>query len=419
MIDVESLRVSYGEAVVFDDFETSVPGGTFVGLVGPNGAGKSTLLRTISGSLSPDSGRITIDGTPVETLRSREQSRLVSVVPQDTSPAFSFTVGHFVEMGRTPYRSRFSPPDETDRRLVDEALDRTNTARFESRAIDELSGGERQRVVLARALAQDTPVILLDEPTASLDINHQVEILSLVADLAASGKTIVAAIHDLDLAARFCDELRLLADGSIVDRGRPDAVLDAETVERAFETEGVVTRNYATGTPSVTAHPSDTDSPAIPDRVHVLGTGPAAARVLSILSRTDSDVSIGPAPAGDVAAVTATELGVRSHDIQAFAGVDADGIRTLRIALHEADATVVTDDCALLDDDRVLSALSEQPTIAVATAAIGGDRHNSNPATGPFDRTSDPDSLLETLATIGAREDDETRASPNPRYPPL
>ena len=210
MLSVEGVSVALGGSTVLSDVTASAERGRFVGLVGPNGAGKTTLLRAITGALTPDAGQVRIDGQVVADLASKAASRLVASVPQDTSLSFDFDVRETVAMGRTPYVSRFGRRTSEDRDAVESAMARTDVADFADRSVTSLSGGERQRVLLARALAQDTPLLLLDEPTASLDIAHQIRTLELVRRLVDDGTTVVAAIHDLNLAARFCDRLVLL-----------------------------------------------------------------------------------------------------------------------------------------------------------------------------------------------------------------
>ncbi|MFC6721805.1 heme ABC transporter ATP-binding protein [Natrialbaceae archaeon GCM10025896] len=250
-VTVENLSQSYGDVSVLDGVDLTVEPGEFVALVGPNGAGKTTLLRSINGVLDPDGGTVALDGTPVEELSSKAVSRQVATVPQDSHVGFSFTTEQIVEMGRTPHQSRLDWG--TDSEPIERALERTETAQFRDRAVDDLSGGERQRVLLARALAQEPSVLVLDEPTASLDINHQIRVLGLVAGLVSEGNTAIAAIHDLDLAARFCDRLLLLSDGHIRARGSPESVLTDDALATAFGTTTAVTRNPATGTPTVAA----------------------------------------------------------------------------------------------------------------------------------------------------------------------
>ena len=253
MIRIENVAVELGGREALRAVSLSVPAGQFLGLVGPNGAGKTTLLRTVNGLVEPTRGRVTVAGEPVAGRPAKDLARRVATVPQETALGFDFTARDVVSMGRTPHQSRFSAPDEEDRSTVERALSRTATADLADRPVGELSGGERQRVLIARALAQETPVLLLDEPTASLDINHAVATLSLVRELSAEGRTAVAAIHDLDLAARFCDRLALVAGGELVAVGTPSEVLTAGRLERAYGVRTVVSENPVTGTPTVTA----------------------------------------------------------------------------------------------------------------------------------------------------------------------
>ena len=175
MIAVADVSVRAGEVDILADVSLDVSEGEFLALVGPNGAGKTTLLKAMGGLLSPTSGSVSVDGRDLGALSARETGRLVARVPQETSFGFDFSVREIVEMGRTPYRSRFRrDPDPDGDELVQRALERTGTAALADRSVEGLSGGEKQRVLLARALAQDAPVLLLDEPTANLDINHQV-----------------------------------------------------------------------------------------------------------------------------------------------------------------------------------------------------------------------------------------------------
>jgi iron complex transport system ATP-binding protein len=374
LIAVEDLSLSYGDLSVLTEVSLSVERGEFVGLVGPNGAGKTTLLRAINGVLDPGSGRVRVGGETVADLSSRAASRLVATVPQDTTVAFDFAVEDIVEMGRTPYHGRFGgDPDAAE--AVDRALERTETARFRDRSVASLSGGERQRVVLARALAQETPALVLDEPTASLDVNHQVRTLELVADLVdGEGTAALAAIHDLDLAARFCDRLAVLADGDLLAVGPPTEVLTAETVGAAFDTDAAVLANPVTGTPAVTplADPGELDL-----RVHVVGTGAAAARVVSTLVTAGATVTVGALPDGDVAAETARELAADVVTAPPFGGLDAETEAAARDHLAAADAVVAVD--PLPDSLRSL-VRDREPVVRVAdgdaanaTTGLGGD----------------------------------------------
>jgi iron complex transport system ATP-binding protein len=341
VIAVDEVSVRLGDVTALGGVDATVKRGQFLGLVGPNGAGKTTLLRTITAALAPDSGAVRVDGTDVHALPSRAASRKVAVVPQDTSLAFEFDVREVVAMGRTPYRSRFGRDDRTHREPVERAMERTDVTRFADRSIGEVSGGERQRILLARALAQETPVLLLDEPTASLDINHQVRTLELVRELVGEGKTVIAAIHDLNLAAHYCDRLLLLADGRPLARGPPRTVLTEDNLETAFDTRAVITRHPVTGSVYVTALPETGGDEA--GRVHVVGGGGNAATLLYALSVAGYDVSVGAVNRGDADLETARRLGLETVTVAPFAPVDGEARRDVEALVDAADVTVVAD----------------------------------------------------------------------------
>ena len=359
MITLKDVSVELGGVPVLEDVSLSVEAGQFLALVGPNGAGKTTLLRTCNGVLSPDAGTVRVDGQAVPSLSARELGRRVATVPQETALPFEFDVEDVVAMGRTPHRSRFRTADDNDREAVRAALERTRTADLADRPVTELSGGQRQRVVLARALAQATPALLLDEPTASLDVNHQVRTLSMARDLAEDGRAVVAAIHDLELAARFCDRVALLSEGRLLARGTPEEVLTAGRVESAFDVRAATSTNPATGTRTVTPL---SDAPPDGPRVHVVGGGERTARVVGRLAENGVEVTVGVLPAGDVAAATAETLAREVVTAPPFEAVSADRRRAAAELLAAADAAVVAGPLAgpnesLLEGFRPLFAL--------------------------------------------------------------
>jgi iron complex transport system ATP-binding protein len=341
VISVEELVVALGETRVLDGVSTTISEGEFVGLVGPNGAGKTTLLRTINGALSPVGGRVCIAGKNVHDLSSRAASRLVATVPQGTSLSFDFSVREAVEMGRTPHRSRFGTWRAADTAAVDRAMERTDVVGLADRGVTEISGGERQRVLIARALAQETPVVLLDEPTASLDINHQVRTLELVRELVGEGETAVAAIHDLNLAAHYCDRLVLLAEREVLASGPPGEVLTEPRLREAFEANAVVSHHPVTGSVYVTALPEPSGGSA--GRVHVVGGGGSAARVLYLLSAAGYTVTVGALNEGDTDTETARHLGLDVVTVPPYAGVDEAARREVDSHVAAADAVVVAD----------------------------------------------------------------------------
>lgn len=227
-----------GGRLVVDGVSLAPPDGAMVGLLGPNGSGKSTLLRILAGVLAPASGVVTLDGRPLSDTGRREVARRVAVVEQHASTQVELTVRDVVRLGRIPHRRAWSGPTARDERAVREALARTGLAERAGQAWHTLSGGERQRVQIARALAQEPRELLLDEPTNHLDIQHQLDLLTLVAELPV---TSVIALHDLNLAAMFCDRLLVLKDGTAYAAGTPAEVITEELIAEVYGVRAVVT----------------------------------------------------------------------------------------------------------------------------------------------------------------------------------
>jgi len=242
----------YPDTPVLQEVDLRLSAGGFLGLIGPNGSGKSTLLRVLAGVLAPWSGSVLLDGADVGQVSRRQLARTVAVVPQDSVSPFAFTAGEIVAMGRHPYLPRFGGLDARDRCAVSQAMERTDTAHLAARSIVELSGGERQRIVIARALAQQPRLLLLDEPTTHLDINHQVEVLDLLYDLNRSdGLAIVCVTHDLNAAAEYTDQVVLMAPGGRVHAfGTPAEVITADHVEAVYGIRVAI--NDADGRPRIT-----------------------------------------------------------------------------------------------------------------------------------------------------------------------
>ncbi|MET7460435.1 ABC transporter ATP-binding protein [Nonomuraea sp. NPDC005501] len=231
-LDLRGVSVALDGHPIVHEADLLVDDGEFVGLVGPNGCGKSTLLRTVYRALRPAAGLITVDGDDVHRLPARQAARRTAVVAQETPADLDFTVAEIVFMGRTPYK----PDALVDEELAARALDRVGMAGAAERVFATLSGGEKQRVLLARALAQQTRLLLLDEPTSHLDIRHQLEILHLVREL---GIATLAVLHDLNQAAAFCDRLYLMNAGRIVAGGPPEQVLTPDLICQVYGVRAV------------------------------------------------------------------------------------------------------------------------------------------------------------------------------------
>ncbi len=235
MLEIQSLTVTYGPRLALQDVSLRVAPGEIVALIGPNGAGKTTLIRAASGVLRPQTGLIRAAGSDIASLSTGQRARRLAVVPQARSLPETFTVWQTVLLGRTPYLGWLGTPGPQDRQRTDWALERTDTQALAQRPIGELSGGEQQRVLLARAIAQDTPILLLDEPTAHLDLHHQVALLDLVHELArASHLTVLMALHDLNLASIYADRVALLVSGQLVATGTPAEVLTPDRLSEAY-----------------------------------------------------------------------------------------------------------------------------------------------------------------------------------------
>ncbi|WP_251330179.1 ATP-binding cassette domain-containing protein [Haloplanus pelagicus] len=406
-IDVDGVSVDFGGVPVLDGVSTSVERGTFVGLVGPNGAGKTTLLRTINGALVPDSGTVTVAGERLADLSSRAASRHVATVPQSTASTFDFDVRRIVAMGRTPHVARLGSRTPADRRAVEAAMERTAITDLADRPVTDVSGGERQRVFLARALAQDTPVLLLDEPTSDLDVTHQVRTLELVSALVDEGRTVVAAIHDLDLAARYCDELRLLADGAVRAAGPPESVLTAEAVETAFGGRATVTTHPVTGTATVTAFGDGGDGVGdASGRIHVVAGGDAATPFLHRLHDAGFDLSVGAVGAADPDADTARSLGADLVTVPPYAPVDDEAEAAVEERIRRADAVVVPPVAVAAGNLPVLRAAATASNPVVVDGGPFAARNHAGPAGRRVDdRLRDRGVVVAAGAVVGAVRD--------------
>ena len=246
-ISAQELSYKIQAQTLLDSVDLQADRGEFLGLIGPNGAGKSTLLRAISGILGYQEGTVRLEGADLRSLSSKDISAGLALVPQIAPYTHSFTSIELVLMGRYPHLGRFQIEGREDDRIAREAMRLTETEQFADRTLDTLSGGERQRVFVSRALAQQPRVLLLDEPTANLDVLHQLKVLDLVRRLVDDGLTAVAAIHDLNMAARYCDRLVLLSGGRVLAEGSPEEVLTPETMESAFGVRSAVYRDPITG----------------------------------------------------------------------------------------------------------------------------------------------------------------------------
>ncbi|MEM9465212.1 MAG: ABC transporter ATP-binding protein [Actinomycetota bacterium] len=253
----EHVSLAYEDLAVIDDLDLAVPDGQITVIVGPNACGKSTLLRALARLLKPRNGSVLLDGELIESLPTREVARRLGLLPQSPIAPEGILVVDLVARGRTPHQSLFQQWSDEDEQAVHAALEATGTLELADRSVDELSGGQRQRVWIAMALAQETELLLLDEPTTFLDITHQVDVLNLVHRLNRDrGRTVVVVLHDLNLACRYAHHIVAMRSGRIVASGPPAEIVTAELVEEVFGLECTVIDDPMSGTPLVI--PTDT-----------------------------------------------------------------------------------------------------------------------------------------------------------------
>ncbi len=249
-LDVQNLVVGYGGSPIIQGLDLSLRPGEILGIVGPNGAGKSTLLKSLGGILNPDSGSIALGSEPITEISSIQRARQLAVVPQTTAVDFPFTVREFIEQGRFPHVGPFKKFSAEDHSAIDRAVERIGLKDFSKRRINELSGGELQRVTLARVLAQEASVILLDEPNAHLDLKYQQTLFNILHEEAKQGTAIMCVLHDLNMAAHHCHRLMLLVQGRTQVEGTPAEVLTESHLSSAYECQ-VIVQHDADGVPFV------------------------------------------------------------------------------------------------------------------------------------------------------------------------
>ncbi|MYQ97016.1 ATP-binding cassette domain-containing protein [Streptomyces sp. SID6137] len=251
-LSAEHVTLAYDQRVIAEQLSVEIPDHSFTVIVGPNACGKSTLLRALSRMLKPSQGKVLLDGQAIGSLPAKQVARTLGLLPQSAVAPEGITVADLVGRGRYPHQGLLRQWSTEDERVVQESMRQTGVAELAERYVDELSGGQRQRVWIAMALAQQTPLLLLDEPTTYLDIQHQIDVLDLCAELhETQGRTLVAVLHDLNHAARYATHLIALRGGEVIAEGAPNDIVTAELVERVFGLKCQVIEDPETGTPLV------------------------------------------------------------------------------------------------------------------------------------------------------------------------
>jgi iron complex transport system ATP-binding protein len=302
ILSVKNLSFSYNTKYILDNISFGISKGSFVSILGPNGAGKSTLVNIISKVLKGFKGSVSIEEKDIKLMTSREVARNMAVVPQYTNPSFGFTVEEMVMMGRHPYISRFGGEGPGDYKVVREVMEKTSITQFANRRFTNLSGGEKQRVVIAQALAQESPILLLDEPTSHLDINFQIELMNLFSRLnREEGKTIVGVFHDINLAIQNSSQIMLLKDGNIFGFDEPEKIINRQNLKSVFHSDIFVGKNPVTQKiyvspvfdPGYAFQQSGLKKKEKSIRVHVVGGGGAASPIINFLYHHGFQLSCG------------------------------------------------------------------------------------------------------------------------------
>ena len=336
--------VGYVHERVVREVSLAVAAGEVVGLVGPNGAGKSTLLRAVTGDADLLGGSLLLGGRDARSLPPIERARLVGVVPQQVTAAFSVSARDFVAMGRHPHLSRFASLSERDDAVIERAMHLTDTLRLADKPTDALSGGDLQRLALAQALAQEPRVLLLDEPVSHLDLNHRMQILDLTRELADEGMAVLAVFHDLDLAARYADRVAVVTEGRLGPLGTPADVITTAMLRDVFGVRAVVGTDVVTGAVSVTPVLREQSVAGEPcGRVLVIGGSGVAAPLMRRLVLAGWHVASGALNTGDADQVVAEALRVDYVELPPFAPMDAVAEALVRERAASADTVVVAE----------------------------------------------------------------------------
>lgn len=342
-VEVTGLNAGYQDKQVLYDVTRSIDAGQMVAVLGPNGAGKSTLIRCLTGLCKPLTGQISLFGRDSARMSAPERARLVAVVPQELETPVSFTVEELVRIGRTATMSRWGTPGGTDTKVIERAMAYTDVIDMRNRPLTELSGGERQRAIIAMALAQGPELILMDEATSHLDMNHRIEVMQIVERLnREQGMTVVMISHDLNLAADFCSRLIIMNKGTIVADGRPADVFKEDLLRRVYGCEVVVQRNNSSGFVSVFPVPryaAACSGKGI--RVHVIAGGGVGEDVMRRLTLYEYDVTCGVLNRGDSDADIAFALELPVVIEKPFSSICKQGLDAATEMIGKADVVVV------------------------------------------------------------------------------
>ncbi|KXB06561.1 hypothetical protein AKJ52_02060 [candidate division MSBL1 archaeon SCGC-AAA382C18] len=376
-IKTKNLSCGYGDKDVLKNINLSVKNNEFVGVIGPNASGKSTFLRTIDRVIEPKGGSVFLNQQDIENLDKEDIAKEMSLVPQEFSTNYSFSVLKIVTMGRTPHLGPLEMEDGEDMTIVKEAMEMTDTWELADRSFTELSGGEKQRVIIAKALAQEPSVLLLDEPINHLDINNQLEVLALIKSLSEKGeKTVISTFHDLNIAARYCDSLILLHDKNIHAQGSPEEVLSEENIKEVYGTDVAVRRRPETDCISVTplSGTFGEKSEVSTYKIHLICGGGTGKLLMHTLIRKGHQVTAGVLSPLDDDYREAQRLGISVVESSPFSSIREETAKRNRKKIDKSDLVILADmpigNGNLINLRLALEAAENKPVILVEKNSI-------------------------------------------------
>ena len=343
-LEAENITVNLGGRKVLSSCSLRAKRGEFIGIIGPNGAGKSTLLKSVLGFIPREQGAVAMFGQSVSSLSAKEKARLAAYMQQSVQLTFGFTGLDVVMAGRYPHLRWWQPESKEDRRIALACMEFTGTACFKDTPVHQLSGGERQRVLMAKVLAQEAPLVLLDEPTASLDLVYQEEIFRYCQTLGQQGKSVLMVVHDLRLAAKFCSRLVLLRQGEILADGLPEEVLTSGNLESAYGLHSAVYWNQVTGNLDIHTYVFESQQ-ASQKKIHILGGGGAAGELMRKLHEYGYTLTAGVLRQGDTDAAVADAFSIPYISLPPFHKIFPENWEENKRKSSQADVVVLANIC--------------------------------------------------------------------------
>jgi iron complex transport system ATP-binding protein len=344
IIKIQNITVKYGDYEVLNNIYFNIKKGEFTSIIGPNGAGKSTILKAIMKNIELSSGDIIIKDKSIIKMSHKEKASIIGFVPQEYNISFDFTVYEIVAMGRNPYTTKFKKSKYDDNKIIEESLKKTNTYEFKDKYFNSLSGGEKQRVIIARALAQQPEILILDEATSSLDIHHQLDILELIHSLnREDGLTVITIMHDLNLASRFSDNIILLSKNGIIKQGKPSEVIDENVLKNVYDMDMVVRENKLLSYTEIIPLRIRKSKENKNIHIHVICGGGTGEYILQKLYSERYEISCGILIEGDSDLDLCRSLNLDFVAENPFSKFSEDSINKNKEFIDKSDIIILTD----------------------------------------------------------------------------